>query len=115
MNDPFAYAIALHRDNMLLTLTKLSLLVGISLGLVGFGACDGGIHVKGRVYAQKGSAGDSQAFIDQSAQSGFDVSISVHVFGTTRTKLGETRNVNEAKQLVETIAQRTPESATGTR
>ena len=54
---------------MFLTLTKLSLLVSISLGLVGFGACDGSIHVKGRVYAQKGSAGDSQAFIDQSAPS----------------------------------------------
>jgi len=27
--------------------------------------CDGGIHVKGHVYAQKGSNGDSQALVDQ--------------------------------------------------
>ena len=34
--------------------------------LFGLCGCDGGIHVKGHVYAQKGSIGDSQALVDQS-------------------------------------------------
>jgi len=45
----------------------------ISLWLFGISACDGGIHVKGRVYAQKASSGDSQAFIDQSSPSVADL------------------------------------------
>jgi hypothetical protein len=44
---------------------KLTLLLGTAC-LFGLCACDGGIHVKGHVYAQKGSRGDSQALVDQS-------------------------------------------------
>src|SRR6266480_4170569 len=107
VNDPFAYAIALHRDNMLLTLTKLSLLVGISLGLVGFGACDGGIHVKGRVYAQKGSAGDSQAFIDQSAPSNGlspikDAKVTLYLAGDFSPNSNKNSDLRKASTLTAT-------------
>ena len=59
---------------MLLTVSKLTLLAVISLSLFSVCACDGGIHVKGRVYAQKASSGDSQAFIDQPSPSNADLS-----------------------------------------
>ena len=44
---------------------KLTLLLGTAC-LLGLCACDGGIKVKGHVYAQKDSIGDSQALVDQS-------------------------------------------------
>jgi hypothetical protein len=59
---------------MHLTLSRLALLGLIGLSLFSVCACDGGIHVKGRVYAQKASFGDSQAFIDQSSPSNADLS-----------------------------------------
>src|SRR5258707_8176194 len=58
---------------MTLILSKLSLVAAISLWLFGICACDGGIHIKGRVYALKGSSGDSRAFIDQSPPSVVDL------------------------------------------
>jgi hypothetical protein len=58
---------------MNLILSKLSLVAVISLWLLGICACDGGIHVKGHVYVQKTSSGDSQAFIDQPAPSVVDL------------------------------------------
>jgi hypothetical protein len=53
---------------MLLILSRLCLLACFSVCVLG-AACDGGIHVKGRVYAQKMSPGDSQAFVDQASPS----------------------------------------------
>ena len=51
---------------MLLTLTqKPSFLFTVFVCCFSMCSCDGGIRVKGHVYAQKSTVGDSQAFIDQ--------------------------------------------------
>lgn len=52
---------------------KFTLLIG-TVCLFCLCACDGGIRVKGHVYAQKGSVGDSQALIDQSSSPDSDLS-----------------------------------------
>ena len=58
---------------MLLIVSRLCLLACITVCSLGV-ACDGAIHVKGRVYSQKNSSGDSQAFIDQPPPSSADLS-----------------------------------------
>jgi hypothetical protein len=58
---------------MILTLSRLSLITGITVCLLGV-ACDGRINVKGRVYSQRASSGDSQVFIDQSSPSSAELS-----------------------------------------
>jgi len=44
---------------------KLTLWPIVVIGLLMLTSCDGGIYIKGRVYAQSAPVGDSQAFIDQ--------------------------------------------------
>lgn len=52
---------------------RLALLFAIAASGFSICGCDGGIHVKGRVYAQSSSVGESQAFIDQSHPVGSDL------------------------------------------
>jgi hypothetical protein len=58
---------------MLLTLSRLCLMACMSVCVLG-AACDGAIHVKGRVYVQTASSGESQAFIDHSLPSNASLS-----------------------------------------
>ena len=62
-------------EGMFLTLIhKLTLLLVVIIGLFLLSSCDGGIKVKGHVYGQSTSVGDSQAFIDQTHSVGRELS-----------------------------------------
>ena len=92
---------------MTLIISKLSLVAAISLWLFGICACDGGIHVKGRVYAQKASSGDSQVFIDQSSPSVVDLTpikdVKVTLYHTGDFSPDKTKNseLRQASTLTE--------------
>jgi hypothetical protein len=67
-------AFATENGTMSLTSTKKrSLSFVLLIGSFWICGCDGAIRVKGRVYAQRSTAGESQAFVDQAHQANTDI------------------------------------------